>query len=321
MRNGSKLLLAAAVLAGSLVAPETALAAAQHVAQSASHKSNEAVRFGLLIGIGGLGLIAVLASVVGPGRAVVIGVDNRVSTSKTVALVWTVVVAGALLGLVYADLLNHPQALTATNNSGVVGQYAVLFGGPLGAAIAAKGIVTQQVNKDPAAKSKGTSTSVNDLVLDDAGNTDLGDLQYVLFNLVALIFVIGSVFVYPSRGLPHLPDVLLGLTSVSAVGYASKKALSPQAVIGAKIEPDHGSGSTLVQIRLTGFSQPVEPHVPMWVRFGDDVGTVSEATITDGEVMLQRSPGQAVPEPTKPVKVVVITANGTVVNAGQFTYD
>lgn len=49
--------------------------------------------------------------------------------------------------------------------------------------------------------------------------------------------------------------------------------------------------------------------------------------MTDGEVTLQRSPGQAAPDrpsrsrPTKPVKVVVITTTGTVVHAGQFTYD
>jgi hypothetical protein len=32
----------------------------------------------------------------------------------------------------------------------------------------------------------------------------------------------------PQLGLPTLPDVLLGLTSVSAVGYVGKKTLTPR---------------------------------------------------------------------------------------------
>jgi hypothetical protein len=120
---------------------------------------------------------------------------------------------------------NSPGALVTTGRSGVVGQYAVLFG----AAIAAKGIVNQQVSNNPSAKSQAGSPSPGDLVNDDAGNTDLGDLQYVLFNLVALVYVVGSVYVSPLHGLPKIPDVLLGLTSVSAAGYVGKKAFTPRA--------------------------------------------------------------------------------------------
>lgn len=315
------LLLAMAALACLLLAPETASAAATHAGQPAGHKSNEAVRWGLLIGIGGLTAIAGLAAVVGPGRAVVMGADDRISTSKTIAAMWTVVVAGALLGLVYAELINHPQGLDATNRSGVVGQYALLFGGPLGAAIWAKGVVTQQVAKDPSAKSTGTSTSLKDLVLDDAGNTDLGDLQYVMFNLVALVFVLGNLIVNPSLGLPHIPQVLLGLTSVSAVGYGGKKALPPRPLVSASITPDHGDPSTDVQIELDGLSPPADHRIAMWVRFGDHVGAVSDVTVKNGSATLHRSPGGGVPEPNRPLKVQVITASGTVIDAGEFTYD
>ena len=50
-RNRTRLLLAAAALAVSLLVPDVALAATKH---AASHQSNAAVRWGLLIGIGGV---------------------------------------------------------------------------------------------------------------------------------------------------------------------------------------------------------------------------------------------------------------------------
>jgi hypothetical protein len=186
------------------------------------------VRWGFVIGLGvELAAIAVLALFGKPVSTFVVGHDKRVSTSKTIAVVWTFVVVAALVAVVYASLRNHPEALNATDAANVMGQYALLFGGPLGAAILAKGIVTSQVTKDPAAKTVATSTGLTDLVLNDAGDADIGDFQYVLFNAVALLFVVGMLLHEPVKGLPHIPDVLLGLTSVSAVGYVGKKALPP----------------------------------------------------------------------------------------------
>jgi hypothetical protein len=155
-----------------------------------------------------------------------IGKDKRVSTSKTTAAVWTYLIASALLGFVVAKLIGHPQALNEIMHSGLAGQYGLLIGGPLGAAIAAKGIVTNQVTKNPAAKSTATdSPNVSQLVKNDAGETDLGDLQYVLFNFVAMVYFVGSLVQSPAGGFPRIPDILLGLTSVSALGYVAKKAL------------------------------------------------------------------------------------------------
>lgn len=190
-----------------------------------SHAAVSATRWGLLIGLGAVVAITLLLTLVDAEiRTLIVGHDNRVSTSKTVAVVWTVVVAAALIALIYANLMNHPEALTATDHAGVVGQYALLFGGPLGAAILAKGIVQNQ-NKDEQVKDMADAPKAMDLVADDDGQADLGDFQYVLFNLVALVFVVGSFLHDPTAGLPHMPDVLLGLTSVSAVGYVGKKAL------------------------------------------------------------------------------------------------
>jgi hypothetical protein len=317
-RNRTRLLLAAAALAVSLLVPDVALAATKQ----ASHQSNAAVRWGLLIGIGGVLLLTVFMALIGRGRSLVIGVDGRWSTSKTIATGWTVVVAGALFGMVYAQLIGHPQALNATGASGVIGQYALLFGGPLGAALAAKGIVISQVDNDPAAKTPATSTSPADLVLDDSGNTDLGDFQYVVFNLAALAFVLGNLLVHPSDGLPHLPGVLLGLTTVSAAGYIGKKAIPPQAAAKGEITPKHGTGGTEFEVEVKGLSPEPAEGTAMWLRLDDEPGTVVKASVDrQGVVILHGVAPLPSQTPRKPVKVQVVTDNGTVIDAGEFTFD
>ena len=111
---------------------------------------------------------------------------------------------------------------------GLQAQYALLIAGPVGAAILAKAIVVDQVAKGKVDKTPPTGgAQLQDLLNNDDGETDLGDLQYVLFNTVALIFFYGELLIAPQSGLPTVPDVLLGLTSVAAVGYVGKKALAP----------------------------------------------------------------------------------------------
>jgi hypothetical protein len=279
------------------------------------------VRIGLSGGIV-VALLVVGGAWLAAGRSVFTGEDNRISTSKTIATVWTMVVAGGLLGMVYAKLAGHPGALVTTGRSGVVGQYAVLFGGPLGAAIAAKGIVNQQVSNNPSAKSQAGSPSPGDLVNDDAGNTDLGDLQYVLFNLVALVYVVGSVYVTPLHGLPKIPDVLLGLTSVSAAGYVGKKAFTPQGLAAAKVVPDHGTPGTTFELQVTGLTPPSQTRASVWVVFDDHIGEIAQAPVSGGNATFSLGHGAPtfVPPRTKPVPVRVTTLDGTVIDAGQFTY-
>lgn len=183
--------------------------------------------------IGGLGAPVIIGWV----RGAIIGTDKRVSTSKTVAVVWTYAVASALLSIVIAKWWGHPHAYNLQVNVGLQAGYALLIGGPLGAAIAAKGLVTSQVAKGQSKPAAKDGAKVSDLVSNDAGGTDLGDLQYVLFNAVALTFFFGELVASPQLGLPTIPDVLLGLTSVSAVGYVTKKALPAQARTITKVDP------------------------------------------------------------------------------------
>ena len=103
----------------------------------------------------------------------------------------------------------------------------------MGAAILAKGIITAQLDAGTTSKPPADAATPTQLVTDDQDETDLGDLQYVLFNLVALLFFYGEFLRVPQDALPDIPDVLLGLTSVAAVGYVSKKALSSPPAITA----------------------------------------------------------------------------------------
>jgi hypothetical protein len=299
-----------------------AMAAESGVVPPPSHEASEAVRWGLPIGVLAVAVVTVLFAVFGSSlRTLVVGQDNRMSTSKTVAVIWTFVVGVMLLGLVYAKLLNHPQALDATNNSGVIGQYALLFGGPLGAAIVAKGIVNHQVEENQSSKSTAAKPSASDLVSNDAGEADLGDYQYIVFNLVALVYVLGTILHDPTNGLPHIPGVLLGLTSVSAVGYVGKKALMPAGTVIGRLTPEGGPAETAVTITLTGLTPAEQANAQMWVRFGEeDKGSVVTSQVVGGNTNVQvKSPNLGL-EKGKAVEVTVSLATGTVVSVGKYAY-
>jgi hypothetical protein len=285
-------------------------------------RAEEAVRIGLGIALGTEAILAlILLAIKVPVLRVFVGKDGRLSTSKTIAAVWTIVVAACLLALVYADLIGHPGPLNVTNAAGVAGQYALLFGGPLGAAILAKAIVVGQVSADSSIKPSAESASPGDLVTDDAGETDLGDLQYVLFNLVALVFVLGTFLNEPLKGLPHIPDVLLGLTSVAAVGYVGKKLLPPES-IKAELGRTKAKKATSIPISVVGLPVKESAKAEFWVRFGEsDEGHLYNAEIKARNVTFDAIAPTLDPEPTQAVNVTVVTEFGTLIKAGSFTYE
>ncbi|HEX5146310.1 MAG TPA: hypothetical protein VFV85_04750, partial [Conexibacter sp.] len=195
-----------------------------------------------------------------------VGHDNRISTSKTVATVWTYSVAGALLSLAIAKWIGHGYALFSQEHKGLQSNYGLLIGGPLGAAILAKAVVGGQVEDKPGSKAGGTPAA-SQLVANDQGDTDLGDLQYVLFNAVALIFFYGELLRAPYLGLPDLPDLLVGLTSVSAVGYVGKKVLPTTTLAITSVRPQKALPGEQVEIAGPGLVSARE-HARS-VSFGD----------------------------------------------------
>jgi hypothetical protein len=166
---------------------------------------------------------------------VVLGADGRLSTSKTVTGLWTMYF---VLALVLLTTLTFIAPLTAKEAfGGDWNPYFLLLGGPFAAAVAAKGIVTAKVQKDPTSKTNttGASETAGDIIMNDHGDTDLVDTQYTLFTAVAIAYFVGTLvvttidYVHGSRadvGLPEIPSALLGLTSLSALTYVGNKTVS-----------------------------------------------------------------------------------------------
>ncbi|HEX8074095.1 MAG TPA: hypothetical protein VF545_03870 [Thermoleophilaceae bacterium] len=202
-------------------------------ATAAAKKASEtpeaihATRWWLLVGLAVLVLPSVALSRFAGGwmKHIVVGDDNALSTSKTIASVWTYLIAAVLLGFVLAKFFGHAQAFNKIRHQGLEGQYALLFGGPLGAAILAKGVVTSQVREGKTTKAPVAKPKLRHLLTDNEEKADPGDLQYVLFNFVAMVYFVGTVVHVPLAGFPHIPNVLMGLTSVAAVGYVGKKTI------------------------------------------------------------------------------------------------
>ena len=169
------------------------------------------------------------------GTSVLIGTDGRLSTSKTIAVLWTVTLAYMLIvmGLIAAystptgdvspgDVLNALVSPTSY-------LYLVLLGGPFAAAVLSKVIVSNGVATGRIQKTYAASTNPNDITGNDRGNTDLVDSQYTLFNLIALIIVLVTFVRKPGFGAPPIPDFLAVLTGASAATYVANKAATTNA--------------------------------------------------------------------------------------------
>jgi hypothetical protein len=219
-------------------------------------------------------------------KTVILGKDGRTSTSKTFILMWTLLVAWALIALLIAGSLHQhacvaggAKACKAASNEvgllqvgwkhflheGLSGSYLVLLGVPAAAGVAAKGI-TQNAVSDSGFKAENTKAKTNlfertaEIFSADDGTTDIGDFQYMVFNLVTAVYFVVQ-FVRPDgTGLPTIPDTLLGLTSVSAGLYVGKKAVTRTKPVVTAVfpQPIQTNGHfTVVGERLT--QEPTSP--------------------------------------------------------------
>ena len=277
----------------------------------------EAGRWALLIAIAGLflglplllfivSLVSLSPKIVRPDklvRGLVVGSDNRVSTSKAAAAVWTYAVASALLSLVIAKWLGYGEGLTAQEGNGLQSTYGLLVGGPIGAAILAKGIVTSQIESGTDIKTTG-SPDASQLVNNDRDETDLGDLQYVLFNTVALVFFFGEFLRVPTSGLPNLPELLVGLTSVSAIGYLGKKVLRPSGPAITSVSPE--SAAVGAEVKIGGPGLIEAQNAPEAVHFDNVAGTpvTVRQTPAGAVVVVNVPPGVAGDDVTLKVKTI-----------------
>ncbi len=205
-------------------------------------------------------------------RGVIRGKDGRISTSKFQGAMWTFIVVWALFALLYAwaiarighDLLGAngaDGAWTALNkgfqkflDDGLEGSYLLLLGIPLAGAISSKAITSSKVASGSVVKEpKGddsTTGAVQELIGNDSGEADLGDLQYLLFNLLAAAYFLVQFISHPTDGLPSMPPTLVGLTGVAAAAYVSKKGVysEPPILLGV-LPPSAGPGK---EVRIYG---------------------------------------------------------------------
>ena len=176
------------------------------------------------------------------------GYDRRWSTSKTIAVVWTAVVAfmvlteallavtghGAYSGksVSFGDFMKH--TLDDPTNREL---YLVLLGGPYAAALFAKTVVTNRVNNGKLQKTDGNPNQLSDVVSNDAGSVDLYDLQYTLFNFAAQIITVAAFCANEAAGLPALPNFLAFLTGGSALTYSVNKGVTTNQPVLTAVHP------------------------------------------------------------------------------------
>lgn len=181
-------------------------------------------------------------------RGLFLGEDGRWSTSKLQVLIWTYTIIWALATILFADAMGEAAGFDRVLDADVDlwGPYLVLLGGPFAAYVLAKGVTSSAVAGGAAKTASEPTTNVreglNQVVSDDRGDTDIVDLQYFLFNLLALSYFLFRFLPDVGEGLPELPSMLVALTGASAATYVGKKIAEQEtpsitAVFPAKVSP------------------------------------------------------------------------------------
>jgi hypothetical protein len=293
----------------------------------------------------------------------VTGKDRRASTSKFQAAMWTYAVGFALFAFLWAWVVDqvvtevwsskpwdddiHRSLGTAFDHltDKLDETYLLLLGVPLGTAITAKAITQTKVASGDVVKvdkettagespARQVGTAVQELVKDDKGNADLGDFQYFLFNVLAVLYFLVQFLPHPAKGLPDLPDTLVGLTGVAAAAYVAKKGVyseppilysvaPPAAPAGAKVTVfGQRFGGTAAAAGAGGTAGAAAPDpaagaaaptsVPVQVIFGSSPASAVEGT---DEQLTATIPRHA---PAGPVQVRVIRPPGAESNQVPF---
>ncbi|MYW20632.1 hypothetical protein GT039_34975 [Streptomyces sp. SID2955] len=268
----------------------------------------------------------------GGALAPVLGEDNRISTSRTVAASWVLFVGYAVLLLAarLAAASDHAErdalisGLDLARGAGMVTVLAVVCGiAVLVRRVVGLRILAQRLQKVPADRPRAA-----DLLTDDSGRGAFTDIQYVAISAVALLFAAVRLARRPDR-LPDLPWGLGVVVLISALTYlAGKYAEGGRPVILSVVrarEPGDLDGPVRtgddIEIRGTGFvppgAQTADRLSRMVVRIGAVDVHVPLVPVTGGF----RNPTDTtltvpVPADVEPgaVDVQVVTAAGVATN-------
>ncbi|WP_053707848.1 hypothetical protein [Streptomyces sp. NRRL B-3648] len=203
----------------------------------------------------------------GGALAPVIGEDNRISTSRTVAACWVLFVGYAVLLLAarLAAASDHAgrdaliSGLDLARGAGAVTVLAVVCGiAVLVRRVVGLRVLGQRLQKVPAHRPRAA-----DLLTDDSGKGAFADIQYVAISAVALLFAAVRLARRPDR-LPDLPWGLAVVVLISAATYlAGKYAEGGRPVILSVVrarEPGDLDGPIRtgddIEIRGSGFVPP-----------------------------------------------------------------
>ncbi|MFE9332804.1 hypothetical protein [Streptomyces sp. NPDC006925] len=205
----------------------------------------------------GLSVAAWLHRSRGGVLAPVIGEDNRLSTSRTVAAGWVLLSVFAVLVLA-VELAAAPtpgarRALLAgldlSRGAGVVTVLALTCA----VAVVVRRTVAVRVQGRRLQKVRADRPHAADLLTDDAGRGAFSDVQYVLINGVAVVFAAVRLSRQPER-LPDLPWGLALLVVVSAATYLAGK---------------YAEGGRPVVLSVVRAREMGDLHSP--IRTGDDI--------------------------------------------------
>jgi hypothetical protein len=212
--------------------------------------------FGGLTAVFVLTAFTLAVSLMGRGSGLVIGVDNRISTSKVQVVIWTYAISGAIICLIAQTWVGLDKGFDALFSGDFDFEpYLVLLGGPFLAAVGARALVGAQVENGDSAKPPG-KPSASQVVTGDSGNADLVDCQYLLFNLIAVMYFLGAFIEDTSAGLPSIPTLLFVLTGASALGYVTSKAIPSGPPTLASISPSVGHVGSEVTVFGSGLLFP-----------------------------------------------------------------
>lgn len=275
------------------------------------HHTGHSLAYACWVVAAGLALLTVVGGKHG-FWGVVIGADNRVSTSYVTTAMWTVLVAFALAYFTARTWFYHekylfdgflPDAKPPMQSQGTVwDQYLILLGGPFAALVVARGVISTKVQNQTVQKTiadDGTA-SLKQTLTDDSANVDLVDSQYFLFNIVALGYVI--IGLASKNQLPAIPAGLLALTSTSAATYTVNKAVQNTAPVVTGVVPSSFRPGDQIVISGNNFMPAGAQQVPT-VTIGGKQALV-DAGATAGRITAIAPPGA----PPGPQDLVVTTA-------------
>ncbi|MEV8344077.1 hypothetical protein [Streptomyces niveus] len=199
--------------------------------------------------------------------APLIGEDNRLSTSRTVASAWVLLLVFAVLvlALQLAGASEHDArdeliaGLELARGAGMLTVLAVVCA----IAVVVRRVVGVRVADRRLQKVRAERPRLADLLCDDAGRGNFADVQYTLVTAVAVLFSAVRLARRPEQ-LPDLPWALALLVTVSAATYfASKWAEGGRPVVLSVVRAREAGDLDApirtgddIEIRGTGFVPP-----------------------------------------------------------------